>query len=332
MKPEARRAELEAVWAALQRAGRIVLTTHVNADGDGAGCEVAVAARLRRDGREPVIVNPTPFPSTYAFLLEDLPAYAARDREGKAALRDADLFLVLDTSEAGRLGGVAGRFEGRPVAVLDHHPPNPDPLGDPAVLDPDACATGELVYELLELAGGELQPAEARALYVAIATDTGSFRFSNTSARAHEMVAELLRAGADPAEMYRRIYRRLTPARVSLLQRALASLQVDPELPIAWVSLSRVEVEQAGAASEDMEGIVEYPRRLEGIEVAVLFRELAGRRTKASLRSNGEVDVAEVARILGGGGHAKAAGVLLQRPLEEGRAAVLEQLRSAMRG
>lgn len=324
---------LEAVWEAIQAARRIVLTTHVNADGDGAGSEVAVASFLRRHRNNPTIVNPTPFPDVYRFLLGDLEAYQASEPRGRKALEQSDLVFVLDTSEPSRVGAVAGMLEGRRVVVLDHHPPNPEALGDPAVRDPSACATGELVYDLLALGGGELLPIEARALYVAIVTDTGSFRFSNTSPRAHQVAARLLEAGVDPADIYRRLYGQVTQSRLALLRRALASLRVDSELPIAWVRLTRDEVEASGAATADVdtEGLVEYPRRLRGIEVAVLFRELPGSRTKASLRSNGDVDVARVARALGGGGHAKAAGVLLNLPLEAGCTAVLEHLRAAMR-
>lgn len=334
--PSHRRRALERVRAALEQAGRIVLTTHVNADGDGAGSQAALAGWLLRRGREPSIVNPTPFPEVYEFLVEDLPVHRAAEAAGRRALEEAELFLVVDTSEASRLGQLAEWLPGRRVAVMDHHPPNPEPLGDPAVRDPDACATGELAYDLLLLAGEGLTRREAEGLYVAIATDTGSFRFSNTSPRAHRIAALLLEAGVKPEEMYRRLHAQFTPARLGLLQRALASLRVDEELPISWITLTHRDVRESGAEQEELEGIVEYARRLRGIEVALLLRELPGGRTKASLRSNGETDVAAVARSLGGGGHEKAAGVLLESPLQEATprllAAVREALRSASTG
>jgi phosphoesterase RecJ-like protein len=131
--------------------------------------------------------------------------------------------------------------------------------------------------------------------------------------------------------MYRRLYARYTPARLRLLREALGSLEVDAGLPIAWISLTLAQVHESRAEREDMEGIVEYPRRLKDVEVAILFREIGGGRTKASLRSNGDVDVADVARRLGGGGHVKAAGVVLEAPLDEARRRVLEPVRSAVR-
>lgn len=328
--PSARRRALEGVRDALVGRNRIVLTTHVNADGDGAGSQVAVASWLRRRGIEATILNPTPFPDPYRFLLADLEAYTVADAGGRAAARAADLFLVLDTSERSRIGDLAGLLEDRPTAVIDHHPPNPDALGDPAVRDPTACATGELVWDLLRVDGTAPRRQEAEGLYVAIVTDTGSFRFSNSSSRCHEIAARLLEAGVDPQAMYRRLYAQYTPERLDLLRRALETLRTDPELPIAWISLPRELVEAAGATREDMEGIVEYARRLRGVEVAILLRELPDGQTKVSLRSNGPVDVSAAARSLGGGGHVKASGALLPLSLEAAEEAVLSEVRSAV--
>lgn len=326
--------DLERVGTALLAARRVVLTTHVNADGDGTGSEVAVARWLARRGAEPTIVNPTPFPGAYRFLLRDfpdLPVHTPREREGRAALDRADLFLVLDTSEPERLGALPEAIGDRPVAALDHHPTHPTAIGDPAARHPEACATGELVYDLLRGAGENLDLVQARALYVAIVTDTGSFRFSNATPRAHEICARLLEVGVRPEAMYRHLFARWTATRLAVLERALARLRTDPGLPIAWITLPRETLDELGAGSEDVDGVVEYPRRLEGVEVAVFFRELPDGRVKASLRSNGEADVAAVATRLGGGGHVKAAGVLLDRPLPDAEAAVLEEVRREVR-
>lgn len=320
--------------AALDSAGCVVLGTHMNADGDGAGSEVAMASFLARRGARAVIVNPTPWPNSYAFLLEGeepVEVTEPESAEGRWALGEADLFLILDTSEAGRLGGVYDAMRGRAIAVLDHHPENPDPLGDPAVRDPSACATGELVLDLFDVAGEAPNRREAEAIYVAVATDTGSFRFSNTTPRTHRMAARLLEAGVDPEAMYRRLYARYTPARLHLLREALGSLQVDSELPIAWISLTLAQVHRSGADREAMEGVVEYARRLEGMEVALLIREIGGGRVKVSLRSNGPVNVAELARGLGGGGHEKAAGAVLDGSLAAATERILASVRPAVR-
>ena len=289
-----------------------------------------MAHHLRRRGTRTTIVNVGGLPEAYEFLRGNLTVLGAHESAGRAAIEAANLVLVLDTSEPSRLASVAPRLVGKSVAVIDHHPPMPGALGSPAFIDPTACATGELVYDLIAVEGGELSKEQAEALYAAIVTDTGSFRFSNTSPRAHEVAAALMRAGADPEKMYQHLFGQLTPERLDLVKRALASLQTDPDLPVAWVTLSHSDVVASGAPADDMEGIVDYARRLRGVEVAILLRELGDGRTKVSLRSNGEVNVARIARKFGGGGHDKAAGALVTRPLAETEPAVVQAVKDVL--
>lgn len=327
----ARRAGLKRIIQELEPGRRVVLSTHVNADGDGAGSEAAAAHWLARRGLHPAIVNPTPFPDAFRFLLaDDVGAWTPADADGDVAMREADVFLVMDTAEPSRLGAVLGRTDGRRVLVIDHHPTTSSSVGDVVVCDPAACATGELVFDLMRVAGDEPTLDEARALYVAIATDTGSFRYANTSARTHEIAAELLRAGVDPEAMYLRIYAQYTAEGLELVRRALERLRVSDDMPVAWISLTQADLAQTGASKEDLEGIVEYARRIRGVRVALLFRELHDGSTKVSLRSTGDADVASVARRLGGGGHVKAAGAVVPEGLEAAEARVLQEIREAL--
>lgn len=329
--PPERRALLEAVRQRLLSASRVVLTTHLNADGDGVGSEAALASFLEARGIRATIVNPTPVPASYAFLVDGLRSWSVGQPEGVAALEEADLIGVLDTDEPHRLGRVAEHVEKSRGVLLDHHPPTGRAIVEPAVRDPSACATGELVYDLLTLEGEPPAEAAAVALYVAIVTDTGSFRFSNATPRAHAVTAELIRAGADPEALYRQLFARYTPEGLALVRLALQTLEVDPELPIAWIDVTYEALRASGARSEDTDGLVEYPRRLEGVEVAIVFRELARDKTKVSLRSNGPVDVAQVARGLGGGGHRKASGLVVSSGMEDARGHVLAAVREAVR-
>ncbi len=161
---------------------------------------------------------------------------------------------------------------------------------------------------------------------MAIATDTGSFRYSNTTARTHTITAELLRAGVDPEQMYRRLYGQYTTGRLELLRRALSRLRVHEEQPVASIRLTNADLQETGTTTDDLEEVVEYARRVRGVEVALLFRELQDGRTKVSLRSAGPADVASVARSLGGGGHEKAAGAVLSGNLEAAEREVLNAL------
>jgi phosphoesterase RecJ-like protein len=325
-----RRAGLQRVLHELEPGRAVVLSTHLNADGDGAGSEAAAAHWLRRRGLAATIVNPTPFPDLFRFLLGDVAAWTPADPEGERAMRDADVFLVLDTAEPSRLGAVLSRTEGRKVMVIDHHPATSTAIGEPSVCDPAACATGELVYDLIRLAGDEPDHREAEGLYVAIATDTGSFRYANTDPRTHEIAAALLRTGVDPETMYARLYAQYTASGLELLRRALTRLEVDEELPLAWITLTEADLAQTGASKEDLEGIVEYARRIRGVRVAVLFRELYDGTTKVSLRSTGDSDVAAVARALGGGGHPKAAGAVVADGLGPATERVLGAIRETL--
>ncbi len=327
---EARRPTLIRIWDTLREAEQVVLTTHVNADGDGAGSEIAVAHLLRRYGVMTSIINPSTFPPAYRFLLGDVAALDHRSHAGRLTLETADRLLVLDTAEPRRLGALAARLSTTPIAVMDHHPPVGEPIGELDLRDPDACATGELVFDLFTAAGAGLTTVEAQALYIAIVTDTGSFRFSNTTPRAHRITARLLEAGVNPEDLYGPLFGQFTPRRIAVLQTALSNLECDPEWPLAWVTLRQTEVERTGARAEDMDGIVEYPRRMRGVEVAILFRELGPQRTKISLRSAGATDVVGVARALGGGGHPKAAGAVLDLSLEDAERQVLQAVRASI--
>lgn len=332
--PSDRRAALSRILEALYAARTIVLTTHVNADGDGAGCEAALAAWLAARGKHVTIVNPTPFPDMYRYLVDspvtvaDFGTVAASD-----AIQDAELLVVLDTGEPRRLGRMARAVEGRATVVIDHHPGADTALATFGLVDPTACATGELIHDLLSLADPPPVPwpaATVEGIYVAIVTDTGSFRFANTSVRAHLIAADLLERGIDPEAVYRRIYGSVPLRRVRLLRAALERLEVDPVHPIAWITIPAEVMAALGATSEDLEGIIEHARAVERTEVAVLFRELPDGSTKISFRSNGDVDVNAIARRFGGGGHVKAAGALVGTPLDPARAEVLDAVREAV--
>jgi phosphoesterase RecJ-like protein len=317
---------LARIRAQLASAQKIVMTTHLNADGDGAGSEGAMGGWLRRHGHEATVVNPTPMPDGYRFLLDGLSAWTPADEEGRNAIREADLILVIDTAEPARLGQVMPLIESHRILTIDHHPPVTPSLGEPSVRDETAAAAGELIYDLIMGAGDTPTLPEARALYAAISTDTGSFRYGNTTSRVHEITAHLVALGVDPEDMYHKLYGGYTRARLALLQRALAGIEVHDTLPVAWIGLSAADMTETGATRDDVEGIIEYARRLVGIEVAVLLRELPDGRTKISLRTSGDADVAAAARELGGGGHVKAAGAVIEAPLAESVRQVLEVL------
>jgi bifunctional oligoribonuclease and PAP phosphatase NrnA len=329
-----RRAAARRIVERIEEAERVVLTTHVNADGDGAGSEAAIAYWLISTGKMVTIVNPTPFPAMFQFLIEDptilaTVGSAAADR----ALAEADLLIVLDTAEPSRIGKVAKAAADMTVVVIDHHVHSDSMLDGVMLQDATACATGELVFDLLEAA--ELPTpwpqSVLEGLYTAVVTDTGSFRFSNTTPRAHQVAGELIAQGVDPELMYRRIYATVPLRRVELLRHALQHLEADAEYPLTWITVDRDIMKRLGTGTEDLEGVVDHARSIEGTELAILFRETMDGSTKISLRSAGAVDVNAIAREFGGGGHVRAAGALMSDRVDVARPRVLEAARAALR-
>ena len=308
---------LDRVLDLLAGAKSVVITTHANADGDGAGSEVALAAFLRARGTEAWIVNPTPFPESCAFLLPD-PAWVIPAKSGEASRRcgEADLAVVLDTAEVPRIGRVKSLIRELPKVVIDHHPPGKRPIEGVVVRDTAACATGALVFELIDRAGGPWSEVVARALYTAVLTDTGGFRFANANPRCFRVAARLVEMGAAPEELHRAAYGRFRPRRFELLHAALATLTVHESGRMAWMTVPKEAYDRLEASVEDLEGFVDVPRAIAGVEVAVLFRTTVDGRIKVSLRSVAPVDVNVIAAELGGGGHVRAAAAVVGGRLE----------------
>ena len=228
-------------------------------------------------------------------------------------------------SDVKRLGNLTPTVRAltMPKLVIDHHIASEDPASNVMLTDVTACATGELVYDLATALSLDITPAIAQALYVAIVTDTGGFRFSNTTPRAHAMAADLLSVGVDPEDMYVRVYASAPAGRVRLLAEVLSTLGVDDDHGLAWLSLGAGALERFSVRQEDLDGIVEHARAIAGTRMAIFLRDLGYGKVKASFRSTGSVDVNEFARRFGGGGHARASGALISGSLEEVRERVI---------
>jgi phosphoesterase RecJ-like protein len=326
-------AQARAFAACLRPGLRICITTHVNPDGDGLGSEVGLVHLLRGQGIQAIITNPSPTPDRYRFLFADLPG-VDRSQEAVKELRRADLILVLDISDVGRLGMLSQTVmeRGVPVACVDHHVSQGHLPDGPRYVDPEASATGELIYQLAEANGWPLTTQAARALYVAILTDTGAFRFSNTRPAVLRTAASLLETGLDPEQIYLDVYANAPEGRARLFAATLQTLVVEPETGLAWVTVPPGALERYDATPDDLDGIVEIPRSIAGVRMALLFREIASGRVKVSLRSVGSVDVAAFAKPFGGGGHTKASGLSIEASMAEAQSRVLRAARAYLAG
>ncbi len=325
--PQARRDAIHRLASELTRGRTVALSTHVNADGDGCGSEAALARLLAQRGVAVRIVNPTPWPNMFGFLLGD--DVDERSARGTGALRGIDALVVMDISDVARLGALAESVRALrvPKLVIDHHIASDEPAGSVVFADTTACATGELVYDFARELGLEIDERIAASLYTALLTDTGGFRFSNTTPRCHAIAGQLLAAGVDPEEMYRRVYASVPVGRLRMLRDALGTLEVDADLGLAWLSVSADAMERYGLRSEDLDGVVEHARSIEGTRLALFFRDLGYGKVKVSFRSTGEVDVNRFARTFGGGGHARAAGALIPGALADVQQRVLDEAR-----
>jgi bifunctional oligoribonuclease and PAP phosphatase NrnA len=329
--PAHRVAAVKQAKNALLASRRAVLTNHLNADGDGAGSEAAIASWLRANGTEAWIINPTTYPDSLRFLLESedwvVPAGSRRARDLCA---HADLAVVLDTGELPRIGRVQEAISELRTLVIDHHPPGDQPIGGISVRDPAACATAELVYDVILAGGGPWNEFVAQGVYVGILTDTGGFRFENTSVAAHEVAAEMVSRGVQPEKVHERVYGWAPLRKYQLLARALGTLQHEPASGLTWMTIPREAFDEVGATNDDLEGIVDIPRSIEGTQVGILFRLTAAGEVKVSFRSTGPVDVNVLARRFDGGGHVKASGAMLPGPLDKAIDQVLAAAREAV--
>ena len=322
--PPERLGAIRAVLEQITSASKVVLTTHLHADGDGIGSQLALASWIRSRGGEAWVINPTPFPRLFSFLVPDPQWVAEASSERAASLcAAADLLVVLDTAVPDRIGSVLGLTEHLPRVVIDHHVIADDGLDGVEFRDPSAAATGELIYDLLVSGGMEPTPTIVQGVYVALLTDTGGFRFSNSSPRCHRIVAELIEGGAEPERLNRQVYGAVPLRRLRLLREVLGTLELDPGGRVAWAIVPRASYEELGADGEDLEGMVDFPRSIRGVEVGMLFRELPDDTTKVSFRSTGSVDVNLLARAFGGGGHQKASGALIRLSLSAATDAVI---------
>lgn len=296
----------------LRNGGRFVLTTHVNPDGDAIGSELALAGWLLAGGRVVKIINHSPTPAVFAFLdPENRIEHFDRGRH-EADLQAADVIVVLDANDPARVGDLCDGIMHSPATrvCIDHHP-DPEPFAPHILIDEEATSTGEIVYRLLVLLDGPaLAPAVAQALYCAIMTDTGSFRYPRVDPEIHRIVAHLVERGADPVGVFHQVYEQWTPGRFRLLGAMLEGMETAHDGRLVLVSVTREMLRRTGTEEEDTDNFTVYPMSVRGSRAAILFLELPDG-VKISFRSRGDIPINRLAAEFGGNGHRNAAGARL---------------------
>jgi phosphoesterase RecJ-like protein len=297
---------LTEVLSAIEKHQRFLLTSHARPDGDAVGSVLGASLMLRQLGKDVETVLSDSVPVIYRGL-----PHADSIRRVNQVNGRYDAAIILECDSVQRTGIRGLDMSGRTLINIDHHS-SARPFADINWIDPSACATAQMIFELGRASGAQITPEVATCLYTAVLTDTGSFCFQGTNANTFALARELVNAGADPSRIAHSVYFANPESKMRLLGIALGSLHREGDA--VWMTVTQEQMRACGAIEEDCEGLVNYGLGIAGVEVAAFFRELPDGRYRVSLRSKGGMNVANVASEFGGGGHACAGGCSLPGP------------------
>ncbi len=306
--------DLEDAAAFIRERDDFLIVSHVQPDGDAISSTVAVGWLLEKLGKKFTMLNEGPVPSRLQYLWKSSDILTDNGDQPPRQFRNV---ICVDCADFARVGKADQWFvPDAELLNIDHHPTN-DGFGRVNLMKFHAAATAEILFELLDHMGLELNPDVATAIYTGLLTDTGGFRYSNTSPQVMIMASRLLEAGVNGPELAELLLERMTIGQLRIIQRGLSRLSFSANQQIGWLWVTSEDLEETGATNEDLEGLVNYPRNIEGVEVGLLFKQNGQESVKVSLRSAGRVNVAAVAQHFGGGGHVRAAGCRLTDPLPD---------------
>ncbi len=305
----------------------ILIVSHAEPDGDCVGSLVALGLALAKLDKKITMFNPSPIPAVYRFL----PGIDRIVQQIKKA-DTYDLAIVLDCGDMVRVGEACTEVGKIPIIInIDHHVSNTG-FGHIQLIDTSACATAEIVYRLINTLQIPFNKAIATSIYTGILTDTGSFRFSNTNRAAYAISSAMIDAGVEPHSVAQRVFGTYSLGRIKLLNMALNSIEISDNGKLSMMTITRSMLNTTGTNTEDIDGMINYARRIEDVKVAALIHEIkngAGKfanmnRYHVSLRSDSSVDVARIAGKFGGGGHASAAGFQIESTLMALKTKIIE--------
>ena len=316
---------LQRIAEEIRNGRRFLIASHENPEGDAIGSILALGLALKDLGKEVLVFNPDPTPEMLSFL----PGAEAIVHQVPADGR-FDVVFALDCGDKQRLGEEFAKVQkiGKVINV-DHHISNRY-FGDINFVDPAASSAAEIIFDLLRIIPAVMSPAVAENVYVGILTDTGSFRYSNTSPKTFTAARMCLLAGVEPWKVAEKVYETQPLPRLRLLPLVLETLEVGENGRVSSVFVTKKMMEETGASAALTEDFINFPRSLKGADVALLFREVSPVQYRVSLRSRGAVDVARIAAAFQGGGHSSAAGCTVEGTLSEVKAKILERVRAAL--
>ncbi|MBP1931535.1 DHH family phosphoesterase [Ammoniphilus resinae] len=303
-----------------------LVLNHVSPDGDATGSLLAMGHLLQTLGKTFTLANEGQTPRKLLFLPLSESILDLSTQE----LPPFSTVIALDCGDFKRIGD-ASRFimENAQILNIDHHPTN-DFFGTVNIVQTEACSTAEILFDLVKQMDIPLTEELAKPLYMGFLTDTGGFRYSNTTAEVMSKAAELLSCGVSPSDMAERCLETISKTYVQLLRLVLETIDVSFSGKVATLSATLDTIKEVDADSDDLDGLVNYARNIEGVEVGILFKEKDENTIKVSLRSKHQVDVGKIAKELGGGGHVRAAGCTINASLKEAKQMIYEILKQAM--
>lgn len=297
----------------LNSSNKFVITTHINPDGDAIGSELALARYLNSLGKDVKIINHSPTPEYLVFMLNSKHEVLEFNSElHYDLLLNTDVIFTLDLNHLNRTKSLEEviRKSDAKIICIDHHE-YPEDYADISLIDTTRSSTGELIYNLLKYTNTSITLDYALPLYVAIMTDSGSFKYERTTSELHLIVAELLDAGVVPIKVHQEVYEQGSANRIKLLGRAFNSLTIDESNKIAYMKITRKDLVETNSSEEDVEGFVNHTLSIKGIEIGIFFFELEDG-FKMSFRSGKSVPVNKLANEFDGGGHFFAAGARIE--------------------
>ncbi len=288
----------------------------MNPDGDAIGSQVALSSFLKKIGKTVHLANCDSTPRYFTFLEQPDKILVYDPDTHRRLLSNIDVGIVVDISDWKRLGALGRDMQDLDMRLIciDHHIPT-DLNADVYLSDQSACSTGELLYDFFKWTGVEFDQLMLDALYTCLLTDTGSFRFTNTTFRTHEIVADLLRMGANFRKVYQHVYESYSPNRIRLTGHLMANMRFAANSRLAWFVLSQDLLEKNNVEPWEIEGLSELPRSIANVEISMMFTELSNGTTKVSFRSKGNLSIHKLANQFGGGGHPFAAGARIEESL-----------------
>ncbi len=310
----------------IERAESVAIFPHISADGDAIGSSLALALALKKTGKKVIVYLEENVPNTYKFLPGiEFVGFISENDEVMA------LNIALDTGDVGRLASRADIFFKAPVTInIDHHITNTK-FAQYNHVDALSASTGELIFVLLKEMNCEIDKDMAKCIYTAIATDTGGFKYGNTTAGTHRAAAELLSTGIDIADLSQKIFDNTTFVKLKLTQKAIELLELYENDLLAVTAITQDILQSTGAKDEDCDGLVNIGRSIEAVEVSVLIKEKSSNEIRVNLRSKAYVDVSEIAAAFGGGGHKRAAGCTMKGSIEDVKDQLIDTIKNKLK-